>query len=78
MHNGKLNLQTRFRNILKTSDEKTLAVLKILCSAVKQWEIDHRTQASDEKILILFNKLALQCQKFTQSIQPVTQNYPLK
>lgn len=52
----KLKLQSDIKDAMKARDQITLTLLRGLMAAIKQFEVDTRTEVDDEKVIAIIQK----------------------
>jgi uncharacterized protein YqeY len=55
-----IQLKNEMKNAMRAKDKLRLGVIRMALSAIKQAEIDHNTEATDENILPLLTKMVKQ------------------
>lgn len=60
MSNTKNKIQEDIKTAMRAQDKKCVGALRLITAAIKQFEVDHRVEATDEKIIELLDKLAKQ------------------
>ncbi len=53
-------LKDEMKNAMRAKDKLRLGVIRMAISAIKQAEIDHNTEATDENIIVLLTKMVKQ------------------
>lgn len=53
-------LKDEMKNAMRTKDKLRLGVIRMALSAIKQAEIDHNTEATDDNIIALLTKMVKQ------------------
>jgi uncharacterized protein YqeY len=53
-------LQDEMKNAMRARDKLRLGVIRMALSAIKQAEIDHKTQATDDNIIAVLTKMVKQ------------------
>ena len=53
-------LQDEMKNAMRARDKLRLGVIRMALSAIKQAEIDHQTQATDDNIIVVLTKMVKQ------------------
>jgi uncharacterized protein len=53
-------LKNEMKNAMRAKDKLRLGVIRMALSAIKQAEIDHNTEATDENILVVLTKMVKQ------------------
>ena len=53
-------LKDEMKNAMRAKDKLRLGVIRMAISAIKQAEIDHNTEATDENIIVLLTKMVNQ------------------
>ncbi len=53
-------LKDEMKNAMRAKDKLRLGVIRMALSAIKQAEIDHNTEATDENIIVILTKMVKQ------------------
>lgn len=65
-----MNLKTRINEDMKTAmkekDQTSLNTIRLINAAIKQYEIDERAEADDEKVMAILNKMVKQRKESTR------------
>ncbi len=56
----KSQLQTDMKSSMKSGDKKRLGVIRLILSAIKQIEVDERTELDDARVTAVLDKMAKQ------------------
>jgi len=55
-----IQLKDEMKNAMRAKDKLRLGVIRMALSAIKQAEIDHKTEATDDNIIVVLTKMVKQ------------------